>query len=324
MKSYWKGFLSGVVVLSVLLSGTIVYAAGGTTIEVFFNNIKIMVDGVEKQPAGVKPFIYEGSTYVPLRFVSDALGKEIGWNEKTQTVWIGKQEENLLTQAKEAKSWLDKGIAQASKLQSLSLEMKSNMLGGNSEFQLGIGGTVKADVIRLPSLTLAGVDEQNLLGSPMNEQFYYAKGTLYTKMKNWKADSKPLTDVITEEIYDPAKLLQLMLAAPADARINSTNDGVELQMNGSGEEWAKLARRFISEKDWGAGEVVLHEFKMSLVLDKETSLPKTLNVVSKFTTMDEDGKSMDINASVSVKYDRYNEHKELAAPADLVLQTEIK
>jgi hypothetical protein len=324
MKSYWKGFLSGVAVLSVLLSGTIVYAAGGTTIEVFFNNIKIMVDGVEKQPAGVRPFIYEGSTYVPLRFVSDALGKEIGWNEKTQTVWIGKQEDNLLTQANEAKSWLDKGIAQASKLQSLSLEMKTNMLGGNDGFQLGIGATVKADVIRQPSLTLAGVNEQNLFGTPFTEQFYYANGTFYTKMKTWEADNMPLTDVITEEVYDPVKLLQVMLAASADARINSSNDGVELQFNGSSEEWAKLARRFISEKDWGGGEVVLHEFKMSLELDKETSLPKTLNVVSKFTSTDEDGESMDINASVSVKYDRYNEHKELAAPADLKLQTEIK
>jgi hypothetical protein len=286
---------------------------------VFFNNINIMVDGVEKQPAGVKPFIYEGSTYVPLRFVSDALGKEIGWNEKTQTVWIGKQEENLLTQAKEAKSWLDKGIEQASKLQSLSLEMKTNMLGGNSEFQYGVGGTVKADVIRQPSLTLAGVDEQNMFGVPMNEQFYYAKGTLYTKIKNWKADSKPLTDVIAEEIYDPAKLLQLMLAAPADARINSINDGVELQINGSGEQWAELARRFISDKHWGAGEVVLHEFKMSLVLDKETSLPNTSKVDLKFSSTDEDGKSLDINATVSVKYDRYNEQTELAAPADLEL-----
>jgi hypothetical protein len=323
-KSYWKGFLSGVAILSVLLSSTIVYAAGGTKIEVFFNNIKIMVDGVEKQPAKGKPFIYEGSTYIPLRFVSDALGKEIGWNDKTQTIWIGKQEEKLLTEVNEAKSWLDKGIAQASKLQSLSLEMKTNTLGGNDSFQIGMVSTVKADVIRQPSLILAGVNEQNAFGVPFTEQFYYAKGSFYTKMKTWETDSKPVTDVITEEVYDPAKLLQVMLAASADARINTSNDGVELQFGGSGEEWAKLARRFASEKDWGTGKVVLHEFKLSFMLDKETSLPKTLNVVSKYTSTDEDGESMDMNVSVSVKYDRYNEHKELAAPVDLKLQTVIK
>jgi hypothetical protein len=319
MKSYWKGFLSGVAVLSVLMSSTIVYAAGGTKIEVFFNNIKIMVDGVAKQPAKGKPFVYEGSTYIPLRFVSDALGKEISWNEKTQTIWIGKQEENLLSQDKEAKSWLEKGIAQASKLQSLSLEMKNNSLGGNDSFQMGMVSTVKADVIRQPSLILSGVIEQNFFDVPITEQFYYAKDTFYTKMKTWETDSKPVTDVITEEVYDPAKLLQAMLAASADTRINTSNNGVELQFSGFSQEWVKLAKRFMSEKDWGAGGVVLHEFKMSLVLDKETSLPKTLDVTLKYTSTDEDGESLDINTSVSVKYDQYNEHKELVAPADLKL-----
>jgi hypothetical protein len=324
MKSYWKGFLSGVAVLSVLLSGTIVYAAGGTTIEVFFNNIKIMVDGVEKQPAKGKPFVYEGSTYIPLRFVSDALGKEIGWNGETQTVWIGKQEENLLPQDKEAKSWLDKGIAQTSNLQSLSLEMKTNTLGGTGDFQMGMVSTVKADEIRQPSLILAGVNEQNVFGVPFTEQFYYAKDTFYTKMKTWETDSKLVTEVINEEVYDPAKLLQVMLISSVDGRINTSNDGVELQLGGSGEEWVKLAKLFVSKEDWGTGEVVLHEFKMSLVLDKVTSVPKTLNVTSKFTSTDEDGESMDMNVSVNVKYDRYNEHKELAAPADLKLQTVTK
>jgi hypothetical protein len=324
MKSYWKGFLSGVAVLSVLLSGTIVYAAGGTKIEVFFSNIKIMVDGVEKQPAKGKPFVYEGSTYIPLRFVSDALGKEIGWNEKTQTIWIGKQEEKPLTQVKETKSWLEKGIAQASKTQSLSLEMKTNTLGGTGDFQIGMVSTVKADVIRQPSLILTGVNEQNLFGVPFTEQIYYVNGNFYTKMKTWETNSKPVTDVITEEVYDPAKLLQVMLAASVDARINTSNDGVELQFGGTGEEWVKLAKRFASEKDWGTGKVVLHDFKMSLVLDKVTSLPKTLNIVSKFTSTDEDKQLMDINTTISVKYDRYNEHKELAAPADLKLQTVTK
>jgi hypothetical protein len=318
MKSYWKGFLSGVAVLSVLLSGTIVYAAGGTKIEVFFNNIKIMVDGVEKKPAKGKPFMYEGSTYIPLRFVSDALGKEIGWNEKTQTIWIGKQEEKPLTDVKETKSWLDKGIAQASKLQSLSLEMKTNTLGGNDSFQMGMASTVKADVIRQPSLILAGVNEQNAFGVPFTEQFYYTNSTFYTKMKTWEVNNKTVTDVITEEVYDPAKLLQVMLAASADARINTSSNGVELQFGGSGEAWVKQAKLFVSESDWGAGTVVLQEFKLSILLDEETSLPKTLNVTSKFTST-EDGESMDMNVSVSVKYNRYDEHKELAVPADLKL-----
>jgi hypothetical protein len=325
MKSYWKGFLSGAAVLSVLLGGTFVYAAGGTTIEVFFNNIKIMVDGTEKKPEEGKPFIYEGSTYVPLRFISDALGKEVGWNEQTQTVWIGKQEENILAQSKEAQNWLKKSIDQTSKLQSLSLQIKANTLGGKDDgFQIGVSSSIKADVILQPSLTLKGENEQTLFGVPFPEQFYYTNGTMYSKFKIWEASRKSLTDMIPEQIYDPSKLLELMLAASADARMNTSNEGIEVQIGGSGEKWGPMARLFLTEKDL-AGEVAFHELKMSLVLDKETALPKTLNVALKITTTEvEDDESWDVNTSISIQYDQYNGHKELMAPADLKLQPEMK
>jgi hypothetical protein len=44
--------------------------------------------------SGSKPtegsgFIYDGVTYVPLRFLSEALGKKVEWDDATSTIWMG-------------------------------------------------------------------------------------------------------------------------------------------------------------------------------------------------------------------------------------------
>jgi len=46
-----------------------------------------MIDtGVSRVPAG---FIFQGTTYVPLRFISDALDKDVIWEGATRTIFIG-------------------------------------------------------------------------------------------------------------------------------------------------------------------------------------------------------------------------------------------
>ncbi|GFZ79575.1 hypothetical protein GCM10008018_26370 [Paenibacillus marchantiophytorum] len=101
MKSSLKGFMLGVVTTCLMLGATVAYAAGGTQIEVYFEKLKYVFEGAEKQPTAEQGqgFIYKGTTYVPLRFVSESLGKEVGWNATSKTIWIGKQPENTNTNA---------------------------------------------------------------------------------------------------------------------------------------------------------------------------------------------------------------------------------
>lgn len=87
MKDKVKGLIVGLTIGSVL-SGTVAFAAG-TQIEVAFRNLTYMFDGVEKTPTDAKGFIYEGDTYVPLRFMSDSLGKKVTWDDATSTIWVG-------------------------------------------------------------------------------------------------------------------------------------------------------------------------------------------------------------------------------------------
>ena len=73
-------------------------AASGSvtrTIEANYMNIKLVVDGAEVTPkdaAGnvVEPFQANGTAYLPVRAVGEALGKEVTWEGSTKTVYIGK------------------------------------------------------------------------------------------------------------------------------------------------------------------------------------------------------------------------------------------
>ena len=61
-----------------------------------FTGVSIFVDGRELRPSDAKgndveAFIYEGTTYVPLRAVGEALGAEVSWNKDTKTVYLNSE-----------------------------------------------------------------------------------------------------------------------------------------------------------------------------------------------------------------------------------------
>lgn len=91
MNDKLKGLILGLTI-GLTISGSVAYASG-TQIEVYFQNLKYMFDGMEKKPTEEQGagFIYNGTTYVPLRFVSEALGKPVAWDGENQTIWVGKK-----------------------------------------------------------------------------------------------------------------------------------------------------------------------------------------------------------------------------------------
>lgn len=94
-----KDFLSGIIFTLVLVTSINVFASGMVKekIDVIYNNIKLVVDGKPvafgKNESGkqIEPFIYNGTTYLPVRAVGEALGKKVNWDGKTQTVYIGEK-----------------------------------------------------------------------------------------------------------------------------------------------------------------------------------------------------------------------------------------
>ena len=69
-------------------------AVGASTvaknITVYYRNIQIVVDGIKETP-DAEPFIYNGTTYLPVRAVSEALGERVEWDGTNNTVYIGEQ-----------------------------------------------------------------------------------------------------------------------------------------------------------------------------------------------------------------------------------------
>ena len=79
---------------ALLLSSAVCAASRTKEITAYYNNIKLVVDGVPVTPkdangATVEPFIVDGTTYLPVRAIGESLGKTVKWDGNTQTVYIG-------------------------------------------------------------------------------------------------------------------------------------------------------------------------------------------------------------------------------------------
>lgn len=90
-----KDMVCGAVVASmVLCSGTVAFAkVANTSIPVSFSNIKIIVDG-KQLSTSKEPFTYNGTTYLPVRAVAEAVGKDVTWDGTTKTVYLGEKPQN--------------------------------------------------------------------------------------------------------------------------------------------------------------------------------------------------------------------------------------
>ncbi len=79
----------------VLVIPTVVYGESAIkSITIRYNNIKVSLDGKlidvkDSNGNTVEPFIFNGTTYLPVRSVAEAAGKEVLWDEYTNTVILG-------------------------------------------------------------------------------------------------------------------------------------------------------------------------------------------------------------------------------------------
>lgn len=79
-----------------LVAGTAVASSVVTTrtLEAQYMGIKLVVSGREIAPKDangtpVEPFAVDGTVYLPVRAVGEALGKEVAWDGETNTVTVG-------------------------------------------------------------------------------------------------------------------------------------------------------------------------------------------------------------------------------------------
>lgn len=91
----WKSFVAGMLTMAMIFAlGIPALAAAGKNITVY-PGVNIYIDDQKLDPKDVngnpvEVFVYNGTTYLPVRAVSEALGKPVQWEGSTNSVYVGK------------------------------------------------------------------------------------------------------------------------------------------------------------------------------------------------------------------------------------------
>lgn len=85
MKKSMKGFIMGVLATAIIGASLSFAQVSFQNINVAFNAAGIEVDG---QILDSDVITYNGTTYAPVKDLSEALGKQVEWDEQTSTVII--------------------------------------------------------------------------------------------------------------------------------------------------------------------------------------------------------------------------------------------
>lgn len=93
-KNELKAFVAGMVITLVLL-GVAIAEPMEQEIRVIYNNIKLFIDDSEYIPLDtngkkVEPFVYNGTTYLPVRAIANAFDVNLYWDPKTNSIYLGK------------------------------------------------------------------------------------------------------------------------------------------------------------------------------------------------------------------------------------------
>ena len=95
VKKELKGFLCGILVSGIVGAG-VAYATGvWESIDVLRNDINVVVNG---QQISADNFLYNDTTYLPLRAIGEALDKDVQYDEQTNTAIISEKGDSELTE----------------------------------------------------------------------------------------------------------------------------------------------------------------------------------------------------------------------------------
>lgn len=93
MKKIFKGYLLGLLTASILTSSLALAKSYSDYIEVTYDNIKVYKDNVlcelkDSNGSVIEPFIYNGTTYMPVRGTASLADMEVTWDGANKSVYL--------------------------------------------------------------------------------------------------------------------------------------------------------------------------------------------------------------------------------------------
>lgn len=96
-KEFWAGMATMLLLISMIM--TVSAMTGTVNQELIYNNIGITLNGkqlnlIDANGNSVEPFMFNGTNYLPVRAISEALGLDVGWDAATSTIILTSKSDN--------------------------------------------------------------------------------------------------------------------------------------------------------------------------------------------------------------------------------------
>ena len=187
-----KKVICMVLVLAAVFATTAFATVGSRTAELFYNNIKVKINGKEVTPTdangnAVEPFIIDGTTYLPVRGVASALGMNVGWDSATNTVTL--DDPSVKSGADSYEAILNEYSQKLRNATPVLIEEYNEAAKSNQDGLSGLATLCNEKVSELAKISTDGIQEMAKL--------YYKQGSgKYEEYSEWGAK---LQDVYMEE-----------------------------------------------------------------------------------------------------------------------------
>lgn len=291
---------------------------GQTRIDLTIGEPAAYVDG-KRLTLDAPPVIYKNSTYIPLRFVAEALGKKVVWVGETKTVLIVDQESydaisGIMRRFAEAKA----GVSRYR----MEIDIASVITRGESKADVSIKENTFVDRV---SELIYKETQLDIFGIEMEAKAYYKDNIAYS--------SDPLTGQWKKRAYTPEEFSQLfetmsdVVRSEEDERLNASlrieesENEDELVLIGSIDFTGQLAEAYRQQSELlGAGTFELPEtgvFTLRLVFDRETYMLRSYTAEASV-----EGQGPDVNTSVdvslSIVYSDIDGDFEISVPENVI------
>ncbi|MDP4180008.1 MAG: copper amine oxidase N-terminal domain-containing protein [Bacillota bacterium] len=266
----------------------------------------------QTQALDVEPVIYKGNTYIPARFVSQALGKKVVWDDSSKSVII-RDEQGY----NETKTILDKSNAATKDVSRMKSDFTADMkmkIAGQS-MSMKMDGKMEIDVKDM----IMHLDS-NVSGMGINTKMeeYFANNKIYVTdptTGNWTYTNLDLSD-FTKQI-NQAAVIEASDKMYAGLTVDQSSNPDEIILKGNIYLDGLIKQLGDSFKTAG---VNIKSVYMEMTLDKSTYYPKAVKMDMSMSASQKVGEKVEtteVDMTMNYNYTDFNGNYEVKLPDDV-------